>query len=177
MHPSPDNTPFDLGISRRKVLGLTVAGAAGLITAACGGSSATKAAGTDSSPSASGAGSPSATGSSAPGGASSGGLVATAKVPVGGGVFVKDGKIIADPSPTEQNVTVVTQPASGTFKAFNATCTHQQCTVGSIQDGKIICPCHGSIYSVKDGAVLVGPAQSPLASIAIKVEGTEIVQT
>jgi Rieske Fe-S protein len=55
-------------------------------------------------------------------------------------------------------------------------CTHQGCIVDQVANGTIDCPCHGSKFSIKDGSVVNGPAASPLASIAIKVEGTSIVQ-
>jgi Rieske Fe-S protein len=71
---------------------------------------------------------------------------------------------------------VVTQPSEGEFKAFTATCTHQQCTVASVKDGTISCPCHGSQYSAEDGSVQQGPASSPLKSIAVAVEGDQIVR-
>ena len=50
------------------------------------------------------------------------------------------------------------------------------CTVGSIQNGTITCPCHGSTYSIKDGSVLGGPAPTPLSKIAVKVVGDEVVK-
>ena len=71
---------------------------------------------------------------------------------------------------------VITQPQSGSFRAFTAICTHQGCIVSSVSNGTINCPCHGSKYSIKDGSVVHGPAPSPLAAIAIKVEGTSIFQ-
>jgi Rieske Fe-S protein len=169
MNPSPDRSSLDPGVSRRAVLGLTVAGAAGLLTAACGGGGSAKTA-TAGDPT------PSAAGSSASSGGGGTNLVATADVPVGGGVFIKDGKIIANPSPQESQVTVVTQPAAGTFKAFDATCTHAHCTVGTIANGTILCPCHGSQYSIKDGSVTGGPAPRSLAAIAVKVDGSEVVK-
>lgn len=91
-------------------------------------------------------------------------LASTSQVPEGGGKII-DGKNI-----------VITQPQSGTFKAFSAVCTHQGCIVNSIANGTIDCPCHGSKFSVKDGSVVNGPATSPLPSVAIKIEGTSIVQ-
>jgi Rieske Fe-S protein len=97
--------------------------------------------------------------SSAP---AAGALAATSQVPDGGGKII-DGKNI-----------VITQPQSGSFKAFTAICTHQGCIVSSVSNGTINCPCHGSKFSIKDGSVVNGPAPSPLASIAIKVEGTSI---
>jgi Rieske Fe-S protein len=68
----------------------------------------------------------------------------------------------------------VTQPSAGTFKAFNAVCTHQGCTVASVANGTITCPCHNSQFSAADGSVQSGPAPSPLASIAVTVTGTQI---
>lgn len=91
-------------------------------------------------------------------------LATTAEVPEGGGKII-DGKNI-----------VITQPQAGSFKAFTAVCTHQGCIVNSVADGTIDCPCHGSKFSIKDGSVVNGPATSPLAPVAIKVEGTSIVQ-
>jgi len=55
-------------------------------------------------------------------------------------------------------------------------CTHQGCIVSTVADGTIDCPCHGSKFSVKDGSVVNGPAPSPLAPVAIKVEGTSIIR-
>ena len=91
-------------------------------------------------------------------------LAATSQVPDGGGKII-DGKNI-----------VITQPRSGSFKAFSAICTHEGCIVSSVSNGTINCPCHGSKFSIKDGAVVNGPATTPLAAIAIKVEGTSIFQ-
>ncbi len=93
-----------------------------------------------------------------------GGLVATADVPVGGGVVLKDDEL------------VVTQPAEGEFKAFTAICTHQGCLVGSVSDGTIHCPCHSSTFSAADGSVQGGPATAPLAEVAVKVDGDQVVK-
>lgn len=71
--------------------------------------------------------------------------------------------------------TVVTQPTPGVFKGFSSTCTHLGCTVANIQDGKIICPCHGSMYSIVNGKVLGGPAPAPLPPKPVKVDGLNIV--
>jgi Rieske Fe-S protein len=126
---------------------------------------------TSSSAAPSGGGAPSASGAaSASGGAAHGSapvaaaLATTAEVPEGGGKII-DGKNI-----------VITQPQAGSFKAFTAVCTHQGCIVNSVADGTIDCPCHGSKFSIKDGSVVNGPASSPLAPVAIKVDGTSIVQ-
>ena len=106
-------------------------------------------------------GSAPATGGSA---AAAGALAATSQVPDGGGKII-DGKHI-----------VITQPESGSFKAFSAICTHEGCFVNSVSNGTINCPCHGSKFSITDGSVVHGPATRPLAPIAISVEGTSILQ-
>jgi Rieske Fe-S protein len=99
-------------------------------------------------------------------GTSSGGpLARTSDIPVGGG------KIFADQE------TVITQPAAGTFHAFTAICTHMGCTVGTVANGLITCPCHGSEYSITDGSVKRGPAPSPLATKRLTVNGGEITVT
>ena len=69
---------------------------------------------------------------------------------------------------------VVTQPTAGTFKAFSSTCTHMGCTVSSVKNGTINCPCHGSRYSIADGSVQGGPAPRPLAARRIAVTGSTI---
>ena len=92
-----------------------------------------------------------------------GALAATADVPVGGGVVVKDKKV------------VVTQPQKGEYKGFTAVCTHAGCIVGTVADGTINCPCHGSKFSITDGSVVNGPAKAPLAEVPVTVDGGEIV--
>jgi Rieske Fe-S protein len=174
MNPLGDDSSLQPGVSRRTVLGLTVAGAAGLITAACGGGGSA-ASGTDPTPSAAGT-SPGAGGSTSSSGGSGTSLVATSDVPVGGGVFIKNGKIVANPGDLEKLTAVVTQPTAGTYKAFTTTCTHQHCTVSEIKNGTIICQCHGSTYSIKDGSVTNGPATSALTAIPIKVDGDKITE-
>lgn len=90
-------------------------------------------------------------------------LGSTGDVPVGGGRVFGDQKV------------VVTQPASGDFKAFSAVCTHQSCLVSRIADGTIDCMCHGSKFSATDGSVVIGPATEPLAEVAITVDGETIL--
>ena len=100
-----------------------------------------------------------------PGGSDGSGVLATtAEVPVGGGKILAAKKI------------VITQPKAGSFDAFTAVCTHLGCTVNTVADGTIDCPCHGSKFSISDGSVVNGPATTPLARIRIKVQGSSITQ-
>ena len=145
----------DIPIPRQKVLlgaglGLVTAGVAACATygkkpAAAGESSTTTAA-----PSASGG----------PGAPAAKVIAKTADVPVGSGVIV--------------DKVVVTQPTAGVFKGFSSTCTHKGCTVDKIADGTIDCPCHGSKFNL-DGTVAKGPAQDPLATENVTVQGDSIV--
>ena len=86
----------------------------------------------------------------------------TADIPVGGGAIFADAKV------------VVTQPTPGTFKCFSAVCTHQGCLVTDIGQGTINCACHGSNFDATDGAVVDGPAKSPLPTRTITVSGDSI---
>lgn len=70
---------------------------------------------------------------------------------------------------------VVTQPVEGEIKAFTAVCPHQGCLVNEVADNQIICPCHGSLFSAEDGAVIQGPATSGLAPVAVMVKDGAIV--
>jgi Rieske Fe-S protein len=113
-------------------------------------------------------GTPSAPASSAPASSGSAGtpknaLATTSEIPVGGGQIF--------PAQT----VVVTQPVAGEFKGFSAICTHMGCIVNKIADGRIDCPCHGSQYSIRTGAVEAGPAPKPLPAVAVKVVGDSIV--
>jgi Rieske Fe-S protein len=91
-----------------------------------------------------------------------GSTVSTADIPVGGGVVL------------EAKQVVVTQPVAGTFKAFNAVCTHQGCLVASVADGTISCPCHSGQFSATDGSVQGGPPPAPLAEVQFTLSGTTI---
>lgn len=164
---SPESPSRQLLPSRRALLAGAGVTCAAMLTGctthdASNGGSAPATSGTAAS---AGGGAP-ATGSSAASSSAlpAGALAATSQVPDGGGKII-DGKHI-----------VITQPESGSFRAFTAICTHEGCIVSSVSNGTINCPCHGSKFSIKDGSVVHGPAPSPLAAIAIKVEGTSIFQ-
>ncbi|MFE7860882.1 Rieske (2Fe-2S) protein [Streptomyces sp. NPDC101209] len=103
------------------------------------------------------------TGASASTGSGGGAALAkTADIPEGGGKIFKDQAV------------VVTQPASGTFKAFSTKCPHAGCAVSSIANGVIVCPCHGSQFSVEDGSVKKGPATTGLTAEKVTVSGDSI---
>ena len=61
--------------------------------------------------------------------------------------------------------------SNGVVTAHSSICTHQGCTVG--QSGKqLACPCHGSVFDAKSGAVVNGPANAPLQTFKVaEVQG------
>ncbi len=61
----------------------------------------------------------------------------------------------------------------GVFYAFGDTCTHRQCPLskGELEGTTVTCPCHGSQFDVTTGAVLRGPAEEPVGSYSVTVEG------
>jgi len=172
MH-SDGELPGGAGVTRRAVVAGAGAVAVSAALAGCevyGGSAeqnqaaapATSATGTSDDDAAETSGADDATGTPT-GGAAVAALAKTADVPVGGGKILPDQKI------------VVTQPTGGAFKAFSAVCTHQGCTVASVEGGTINCPCHGSKFAIADGSVAGGPAPSPLPARNIRVDGDSIV--
>jgi Rieske Fe-S protein len=144
-------------LDRRRVLVSGAALAAAPVLAACGAEDA-------ATPSPTGSPSPDGGGG---GGATSGGagdaLFPTSDVPVGSGVIDADRQV------------VVTQPVEGEFKAFSSICTHQGCPVTEVSDGEIRCPCHFSRFSVEDGSVVSGPAESPLPEVSVTVVDDQVV--
>ncbi|MFE2548093.1 Rieske (2Fe-2S) protein [Streptomyces sp. NPDC059355] len=152
---------------RRTVLAAGAATLAGTVLSGCGSDGGSEAAGYgagDAGGNAPGTGQGEPSAGAAAGGGTGGGqaLAQTSDIPVGGGKVFKDKKV------------VVTQPMAGQFKAFSATCTHQGCSVASVKDGNIVCPCHQSLFKISDGTVAGGPATRPLAAAKIAVEGDKI---
>jgi Rieske Fe-S protein len=138
---------------RRTVL---VAGAAAplsaVVLAGCGGAA----------PSAEQPDAPGPSSGDAPGGDAAA-LAQVSDVPVGGATFVGSSN------------TVLSQPVAGDFRAFDATCPHQGCAVSDVQDGQLVCPCHGSRFDLGTGEVLQGPATRGLRTLSVTVDGDGLV--
>lgn len=142
-------------LTRRGVLatGCALGGAAVLV--ACGSSGGSAAPTSEAAPT-------SAVGPTE-GGGTGAALATVSSIPVGGGAVFDGPKV------------VVTQPQEGAIKAFTAVCPHQGCLVSEVVDNEILCPCHGSLFSAEDGAVIQGPAATGLAAVDVSVSGDEIV--
>jgi Rieske Fe-S protein len=85
-------------------------------------------------------------------------LVGVSRVPPGGGIVLANEKIVLSRNP------------AGQVHGFSAVCTHQGCLVDAVENGQIICPCHGSRFDAQTGAVVTGPATEPLPPVGVTVQ-------
>jgi nitrite reductase/ring-hydroxylating ferredoxin subunit len=144
-----------MDVTRRNVIAIGALGAAGVAVAGCSSGETSQPATTPEAPAATGP-APAASGAA---------LVATADVPVDSGVIVDSG----------ETKVVVTQPTSGEFVGLSAVCPHQSCLVNQVEGQTITCPCHGSQFSIVDGAVLQGPATTGLTPVPVTVNGDQVI--
>ena len=145
-------------LARRTVLVTGGALGAAAALAACGGSGDTAASSSEApAPESSGAG------GSSPAAPSGEVLGPVDQVGVGSGVVYDGPKV------------VVTQPAEGDIRGFTAVCPHQGCLVSEVTNNEILCPCHGSLFSAEDGAVITGPATTGLAPVDVSVVDDQVV--
>jgi thiosulfate dehydrogenase [quinone] large subunit len=94
-------------------------------------------------------------------------------VRVGSSSALAPGQAATYTDPSSGSPDIVIRQQSGSLTALSAVCTHAGCQVG-YQGGVIVCPCHGSHFSATTGAVLQGPAVTPLAKKRVLERGGEI---
>lgn len=95
-------------------------------------------------------------------------------VRVGGSSDVAAGAMpVFDVAGTKVNVASV----SGRLYAFDDACTHQGCSLanGDLDGMTLTCACHGARFDVTSGAVLRGPAESPVRSRTVQEEGDDLL--
>ncbi|MCP8316584.1 MAG: non-heme iron oxygenase ferredoxin subunit [archaeon] len=65
----------------------------------------------------------------------------------------------------------------GRFYAMGNRCTHQGCLLskGTLEEEKVSCPCHFSVFDVKTGKVIRPPALKPQPTYEVKVQGNDIL--
>jgi nitrite reductase/ring-hydroxylating ferredoxin subunit len=75
-----------------------------------------------------------------------------------------------------QGTRIAVAHVNGAFHAFDDTCTHMGCSLaeGDLEETTVICPCHGSEFDVRSGAVLQGPAREPVDSYETRVESDHL---
>ncbi|MGI8712931.1 MAG: Rieske (2Fe-2S) protein, partial [Solirubrobacteraceae bacterium] len=94
-------------------------------------------------------------------------------VKLGAGSRLPAGQGATYPDPGNGQPDIVIRQSDGTLVAHSAVCPHAGCTV-DYQGGQIVCPCHGSIFNAQTGAVITGPASTPLAPRKVLEHGGEI---
>ena len=64
----------------------------------------------------------------------------------------------------------------GTFYGFGDVCTHMACSLaaGELEGTTVTCSCHGSQFDVTTGAVRRPPADEPVPSYPVRVQGEDI---
>lgn len=65
----------------------------------------------------------------------------------------------------------------GEYYAIGNVCTHIGCMLsdGALSGENVKCPCHSSVFNVKTGKVVNGPAQNPEPAFQVKVTGDQIL--
>jgi nitrite reductase/ring-hydroxylating ferredoxin subunit len=61
----------------------------------------------------------------------------------------------------------------GTFFATQNACTHADGPLneGPVEGCQVMCPWHASVFDVRDGSVIMGPAEDPLKTFKVVIEG------
>jgi Rieske Fe-S protein len=91
-----------------------------------------------------------------------------------GDISVGESKVFSYPA--ETNPCLLLRPAENTYVAYSRICTHTSCPVFYRREqNRIICPCHGGVFSVADGSVLAGPPPRPLPQIKLARRGNDLV--
>lgn len=74
---------------------------------------------------------------------------------------------------------IVVANANGAYYAIGNICTHRGCKLseGTLNEEKVHCPCHGSTFDIRTGAVIKGPATNPEKSFKVRVDGDDILVT
>ena len=72
---------------------------------------------------------------------------------------------------------IVNRGEDDTFYALSSRCTHEGCVVDALEptSNLMICPCHGSIYSI-DGRRISGRATGPLPTLPFTFNGVDTLR-
>lgn len=57
------------------------------------------------------------------------------------------------------------------IRLLASTCSHLGCRINKVENGELICPCHGSRYDLQ-GKPLKGPANQPLHEVKFEIAKT-----
>jgi thiosulfate dehydrogenase [quinone] large subunit len=94
-------------------------------------------------------------------------------VRIGSAASLASGQAVTYPDPSDGSTDIVIRHSGGGLSALSAICTHAGCEVG-YEGGVLACPCHGSLFNATTGAVMQGPAITPLPRKTVLERGGEI---
>jgi cytochrome b6-f complex iron-sulfur subunit len=63
---------------------------------------------------------------------------------------------------------IIVNKKDNDIRIYSSKCTHLGCKLNKMDNNEIVCPCHGSRFSV-DGKVLMGPADNNLKELSYSV--------
>lgn len=72
---------------------------------------------------------------------------------------------------------VVVAAFDGGWYAVADACTHAGCPFSeeaALEDGVIVCDCHGSEFDLRTGEVLRGPAERPVRTYSVREAGDQL---
>lgn len=97
-------------------------------------------------------------------------IVPARELPPGGTVLFR--------YPEEHDPAILVRLDDGALRAFSQKCTHLGCVVyfEAARD-RMVCPCHDGVFAARDGVVLAGPPQRPLARIAVEQRADGVIWT
>ncbi len=66
---------------------------------------------------------------------------------------------------------------AGALHGIDDTCTHQGCSLaaGELSGTTVTCACHGSQFDVTTGDVLRGPADEPVGTWVVRLDGDDVL--
>lgn len=72
--------------------------------------------------------------------------------------------------------TIVVLNVDGDLFAIDDECTHTGCSLseGDLDGEELSCLCHGSVFNVRTGAVLQGPAEEPVPTYPLHIDGETV---
>lgn len=99
-----------------------------------------------------------------------------ADVTIAGGTDVPEGEMRGHEA---EGHAIAVANVGGTVRAFRNECTHMQCTLddGELEEGTVVCACHGSGFNLETGAVENPPATEPIDVYPVREEGDDLIVT
>lgn len=77
---------------------------------------------------------------------------------------------------TAADAKILISNIGGTFSGIGDRCSHRGCLLskGRMEGEVVTCPCHGSKFNLKTGAVVRGPAEKDQPAYRVTIEGDGI---